>query len=289
MNIFILDCDKRFRPKSQLFRYPSHNRDYGVEQDFYAYLREAGRSLVVSDPSKAEWHYLPVYWTRWHLNHDYGKKGIDELQTEVGRCIIDDAKTFTICQYDDGPLVNIGRTTQFLASRRTTRGIDIPLLSSPHRKPLFPVKKKYLASFVGRIATHPIRGTMLAALHERDDVLIDDSDRGARHFVRTLLSSYIALCPRGYGGNSFRFYEAMQLGVVPFLIGDADTRPFKNHINWDDCSFYSSRVEDIIEILQQYDKTELRKMAVQANRLYNDKIKYGKWCQYVLQELKDLL
>lgn len=36
--IFVLQVPQELQPKRQAFSYPSHNRDYGIEQDFVAYL-----------------------------------------------------------------------------------------------------------------------------------------------------------------------------------------------------------------------------------------------------------
>ncbi|MEI8226712.1 MAG: hypothetical protein WCH77_00405 [Planctomycetota bacterium] len=70
--IFVLQVPQELQPKRQAFSDPSHNRDYGIEQDFVAYLDRHPESRARS-AAEADWHYLPVFWTRWHLNHD-GKK-----------------------------------------------------------------------------------------------------------------------------------------------------------------------------------------------------------------------
>ena len=70
------------------------------------------------------------------LNNNYAKTGLVELQKEVDSKIIDSKKTFTICQYDDGPVINLQNTIQFLASKKGAYGIPIPLLCSNHKIPL---------------------------------------------------------------------------------------------------------------------------------------------------------
>jgi hypothetical protein len=285
MKIYILGVDKVIQPRGQGLTYPRHNKDFGVEQDFLQYL-PTNKSLLVSSPEEADWHYLPVYWTRWHLNHNYGADGVEELQRYVDAAIIDDARTFTVCQYDDGPLVNLGRAVQFLASRKTDQGIDIPLLCKNHRKPWFKPKKTYRASFVGRLSTHPTRQEMAAALNGRSDVFIRDGDIGTRAYVKMVLQSYLALAPRGYGGSSFRLFEAMQLGVAPLLIGDIDTRPFKRFLPWDDVSFYVGDVKKLSEVLTRTTDNELLAMGERASILYKEHLTYQKWCPYVIKELQ---
>ena len=285
MTVYILPIPDALRPSAQPFQYPKHNADYGVEQDFYEYATRR-TDLFTKNPEQAEWHYLPAYWTRWHLNHDYGRQGVDELQRLVDGVVCDDEKTFAICQYDDGPLVNLGKTSLFLASRKSAEGLDIPLLSSPHRKPFWLPGKRYTASFAGRIDTHPVRRRMLESLSKRSDIAIVDGDRGARYFVRLTLASYSALAPRGYGGSSFRFFEAMQLGVVPILIGDIDTRPFKQFIDWASCSFYVDEPAALPELLDSVDRPTLLNMGKRAAEIYRDHIAFGKWCGYVIRELE---
>jgi Exostosin family len=285
MTIYVLPVHPHLQPKSQPFVYPKHSTDYGVEQDFHAFL-ENNRHLVVENPHEAAWHYLPVYWTRWHLCHDYGKFGRGELQTHVDRAILDDTKTFTICQYDDGPLADIGKTTQFLAARKTSVGVDIPVLTTPHKLPFFIPRKRYHASFVGRLRTHPIRAEVARVLSGRPDVFIYDGVKSSRYFVRKTLASWIALAPRGYGGSSFRFFEAMQLGVVPLFVGDVDTRPFKHFIAWDSCSFYVSRAAEVLRILEKVSYEVLETMGQRAQDVYLNSLAFGRWCDLVVKELE---
>lgn len=285
MRIFILPVSRDLQPSKQPFRYPRHNHDYGVEQDFLNFL-EKSTNLLVDSPERADFHYLPIFWTRWHLNHDYGKTGIPELKAKTLQSVLNFDKTFTICQYDDGPLVNLKNAKIFYASRKNISNFDVPLLSKPHNRPFFPVKKQYLATFAGRIDTHPLRKRLYAALKTDNRINFSDGDKGTGFFIKNMLASYICLCPRGYGGSSFRFYEAMQLGIVPFLIGDIDTRPFKKFIDWKSCSLYSPNASGATRILNMYSLQQLLVMGENAKQIYNNQLQYGKWCEYVLLELE---
>ena len=284
MKIYVLTIDGSLQPENQGFLYPKHNSDYGVEQDFYQFL-QANPHLLTTNINEADFHYLPVYWTRWHLQHDYGRAGLDELQKLVNEAILDSNKTFTICQYDDGPIINIGKSLQFLASRKTELGIDIPLLCDEHQKKMV-IYRSYLASFAGRINTHPIRAEMQQALNSIGNIYISDKDLETEDYVRLLSKSYIALAPRGYGGSSFRFYEAMQLGIIPALIGDIDTRPFKNFIDWDQISFYVSNPADLIAKIKTHSKSELKRMGKKAREVYLNELTYQKWPKWVLADLE---
>ena len=286
MKIYILKVPSKLQPAKKITKYPKHNKDYGVEQDFLKYLTKH-QKLITDDPSKAKWHYLPIYWTRWHVNHNYGNNGTEELQKIVNNTIIESKKTFTICQYDDGPVVNLYSTKLFLASRKSYHGIDIPLLCSEHKIPFIIPKKRYLASFMGRISTHVCRKSMYDLLCDDPKYRVYDGDFETNKFTKEIISSYVALCPRGYGGSSFRFYEAMQLGVVPLHIGDLDVRPFKKWINWGKCSIYVKDANQIKKTLDTYDQIRLLEMGRQAKIIYHSEIKYGKLGKYIIKVLNE--
>lgn len=287
MKIYILKINSCLRPDNQPFLYPKHNNDYGVEQDFYNFIT-SNNSLITDDPAEADWHYLPVYWTRWHLNHDYGMLGKDILTTEVSNSIIDDLKTFTICQYDDGPLIDLGRTTQFLSSRKVNHGLDIPLLCKKHKKPFFSKKKRNIASFVGRSSTHPIRIELFEKLKKHTNIFLYDGELSTRSYVSSICQSYLAIAPRGYGGNSFRMYEAMQLGVAPVLISDIDTRPFKSFLPWDDVSLYFDNVDKFIKYIHNANYDNYLSMGDKASHFYRQFLSYGVWCHFVIKELESI-
>jgi len=287
VKIHILPVQEELQPARQSFRYPKHNKDFGVEQDFLEYLLR-NQEILTDNSHAADWHYLPVFWTRWHLNHDYARTGLRELQAKIDRCILNDSKTFTICQYADGLLVRLGSAKIFQASRKTGKEIDIPVLCSPHRLPFLRPRKKYWASFVGRLSTHHLRQMMAEVFKARKDVFIFDGNKGTRFYVRKMLQSYIALAPRGYGGSSFRLFEAMQLGVVPFLIGDLDTRPFKKFINWDEISLFSRSASELNDVLDSFSKSDAVTMGSNAAEVWKAELTYQKWCRYILKELETL-
>lgn len=297
MKIFMIETPTILRPKRQSFQYPAHNKDYGVEQDFFVWLQKQ-KHLLTKNPAEASWHYLPVYWTRWHINHHFAAngEGLAQLQREVDGLLIDDSKTFTISQFDGGTLIDTKHTLIFTAARTDNIGIDIPILCSPHRKPFLPVKKKYLASFNGSFITHPIRLEMQKKLGKYPKILIDGMLPTrfykrwfwAKSFNLNTLASYVALCPRGTSSNSFRFFEAMQLGVAPCLIGDRDVRPFKKFVPWNDISYYASSVGELEYLLTHLDKKDAIEKGKKAYLFWRNELFYQKWCKYVLKELEDI-
>lgn len=297
MKIHILPVPGFLQPQKQAITYPSHNKDYGIEQDFHVWLKKQ-KHIIVNDATAADWHYLPVYWTRWHINHNFAanNEGLAELQQETDKIIINDRKTFTISQFDGGTLVNIGKAIVFTGGRTDNAGIDAPILCSPHKKPPLPVKKRYLASFNGAFNTHSIREEMAERFKGDNEILIGGGLPTrfykrwfwAKNFNLNTMASYIALSPRGTSCNSFRFFEAMQLGTAPCLIGDRDVRPFKKFIPWDQISYYASSLDELADMLKKLDKEEALTKGEKAYKYWKHELFYQKWCKYVIMELEQL-
>ncbi len=284
MKIYIIHVKSEFQPEKCKILYPRHSDYIGVERVFYNWIINQ-KAILTNNVDEADFCYLPIFWTNYFLNHNFAQTGIEELAEECMRVLNNSEKTFTLCQYDDGPIIDLGLTKIFLGSRKTINGADIPLLCSEHKYKEKSRKKKYLASFSGRLSTHPIRKELAKLIKDREEYRITKGNWGEYVFVNTILKSYACLCPRGYGGGSFRFFEAMQMGVVPIHIGDIDIRPFKKSINWDKCSFYFEHPVDAVTMLDRADRDILVSMGIEAQRVYSEIFASDKWCELLLKEL----
>jgi hypothetical protein len=308
MKIYIIPVPSELQPKSVGIKRPPHNRDYGVEQDFLKYLKRNPK-LLARSAGEADYHYLPIFWVRLYKKiilkeKDTPKELIKELDQAVSKLIINDAITFTVCQYEgmDQQIskqnIQLGKTVLLSPSRREREGniIDIPLLSSPHKQVITKRPKKYKACFNGNFETHPIRLEMAEQFSHRKDILIKEYQKDpsrylrlivGRTFVQNILSSYVSLCPRGTSASSYRFYESMQLGVTPCFIGDMDVRPFKDRIDWDSFSFFVNSIDKLEDLLNKLNKQETIEMGKRAYLCWRDQLRYQKWCSLALEELKN--
>jgi Exostosin family len=87
---------------------------------------------------------------------------------------------------------------------------------------------EFLFSFLGRIATHPVR-SKLRSLDSASTPCLDVADGPKRFpyfdysktYTQLLGRSRFILCPRGFGVSSMRIFEAMSFGRVPVIISDA--------------------------------------------------------------------
>lgn len=56
-------------------------------------------------------------------------------------------------------------------------------------------------------------------------------------FIDVSRQSKFVLCPRGYGLNSFRFFESLSLGVPPILVSDDCALPFADAVDYEKFCF----------------------------------------------------
>lgn len=302
MKIYRLPLDRKFQPDHQDFIWPPQNAqpggDYGTEQDFDNWM-QGHSNLLVHDPALADWMYIPIYWNRYYINN-WDKEnqawggGIEALIEQIDICHKYDMPMFTIAEADVKvlkPRIDWDGVVVFMSSRRGCNGgIDIPLLSASHPTPVSMPDKKWLASFLGNLMTDGVRISMHEELKERSDCRVEHAGSTPEEFTYTMLTSYIALAPRGQGAQSFRMYEAMQLGTVPLYISDIDCRPFKKWIDWEVCSLFIPFTDGISEYLDVVGERKdlLLEMGKRAKKVYDEQVGFGKWCGYVLKELEDL-
>lgn len=285
LRIFKIPLPPDLMPMKAPFRYPSYSKDWGVEQDFLEYLERS--DYLTKNQATASHHYLPIFWTRYWVQKNYGRSGVSELNLYLKSLELDQDKLFTICQYDDGPLIDLAfGKGLYLSSRKTeSLGIDIPLIASNLPKLWTRKSKKYLMSFAGRFDTHPIRMDLKSAAVGNINVHIAHGQLNSRQFAAMLQKSLVVLCPRGYGGSSFRFYEAMQAGSVPCLIGDIDTRAFKSQIPWEKISFYFKTPRQAINTIEKMDAGLLEEMGLLAQKYYSQRLKLGRWNDLLINDL----
>lgn len=233
MRLRILDVPNIFRPVCKIINPPHQKNSFMIEEKAFNYFKS--RNI------DSDYIYVPISWTAYHVNNNFGKK-LNDLSNFCNSLSkkYKNEKFFTIVQYDGGILVPFSNCTIFGCSGNfvSPKGINsnyipIPLLSDPHNTK--PIKKKFLASFSGNFQTHPIREKMFNILSSQKGFKFSKPSRYFNNFFykRNMLSSIFALCPRGYGPASFRMYEALQMKLIPIYISDEFWLPYKDQINWE--------------------------------------------------------
>lgn len=245
--------------------YPPYHEGYYMEEYFYNYyiknkniFDETGYTLI------------PIFWTSAYIRQ------ID-LQPYID-CLPKDLKYFCVSQHDDSVKEKLPPGTKVFSAGGNSGGIPIPLVCSdiknkPERE------KDIFCSFVGSL-THNTRTSMFNYL--KDDELfyfkVNDwswniEKQKEDHFIDIISRSKFTLCPRGYGAQSFRFYEALQLGSVPIYIHD-DTawRPYVDILDWESFSInlHINDINLLKEKILNISDEQLSSMVDVSKKVYRD-------------------
>lgn len=260
-----------------VIKYPPHQSSKNIEGKFYNYVLNNRNRL------DSKLTYLPIQWTNHLVKNGYGKN-TSELQEYI-YSLPKDQKYFSIIQYAGGPLINIDNILFFSSGgmfntkfNSNLSYISIPLISDIHKVKFFNKKKKYLASYIGRI-THTMRETIENEYGSSDNFYIKNlktmqiSYYDRIKFKNVMKNSLFSICPRGYGPTSFRLYESIQLGSVPIYIAENGEHllPYSDKIDWDKLGIIinQNQIKDLEKIL----------LNLLENNLYLDKLNYGRECQ----------
>jgi hypothetical protein len=121
----------------------------------------------------------------------------------------------------------------------------------------FPVPRDYQFSvlFMGSTETHVIRTQMIKIIQK---VMPNTSyfSSSRRIWTSQYEKAKVILCPRGFGRNSYRLGEVLQMGMVPFYVyNDLIWLPYYDSINWSSIGFIA-HIDEFETVLQRL-KTEL--------------------------------
>ena len=189
--------------------------------------------------------YIPFPWTNFQIENWFQKRKT-EMQLQLNQWIKNnknDNGYFTIVQYDDGCLLDLPENT--IVYGCCSGDIPIPLIYEDRNDLLMSKKihntfeqKNILCSFVGTL-THHLRNKMIDVLRNNKDFVFETDQNWSpcvsldkqNKFVETTCNSKFVLCPRGYGRNSFRFYEVLKLGSIPIYVwDDIEWLPYKKDV-----------------------------------------------------------
>lgn len=257
----MVNVPAQFRPHIK-HAYPSDN-DLIFEEWFYQNFS-----------GSHERTYLPVFWTAYYVNHNYGKdkKAIHELQTFLNK-LDKSKKYFTICQYDDG-ILNEVRHLDIKVFGMSGHPIDypLPLLCKPH-KFQYSLNRDILANFIGRV-THNIRGKMLKVIPDTKEFYISEHKHSLQDYCRIIARSTFTLCPRGYGQTSFRILESLQYGSIPVYISDDFVLPHNIPFYTYGVQVKESEIGNLVNILKGLSAEEIQHKQKAIKEVYE------KWFTY---------
>lgn len=271
-----VDLPKQFRPKTSI-TYPPFKQGRYLEEYFYDAVTQ-NKTNVETDRI-----YIPAFWTnlQTHPGFEKMKDSLNLILKEKVIAYPEDTKFFTVVQHDDGVQLWLPKNTLVFGS--CNGHIPLPLIYEDTNNTImnYPkfLYKKYLASFIGSI-THDIRKEIHREFNSKVKIYMKPnytwtnnvSQNNALSFLKLTSESKFCLAPRGYGRSSFRFFEAIQLGIPPvYFWDDEEWLPYKEFINYSDfsISFHSSEIRDVYSFLESISDEAYSKMCSNLSQIKN--------------------
>jgi hypothetical protein len=154
-----------------------------------------------------------------------------------------------------------------------------------------------LCSFVGTVLpTSEIRNNLYENLKDKEGFYFTEkthwsptiSQNKIEEFISVTQRSWFTLCPRGYGLQSFRFYEALQLGSIPVFIYDTGWFPFKDGIDWSTFSIcvHKDKINEIPNIINKLSEKDKLAMIETGHYVYKKYFTLEKVCEQILNYLQ---
>ena len=256
--------------------YPPFKNGFYIEE----YFLHKYNSLL----PKTNRQYIPFLWTNFQIEHWFQNRK-NEMQEKLDEWVTKNHSEngyFTLVQYDDGCILNLPKNTIIYGC--CSGNIPIPLIYEDRNNILISKKidktfdeKKILCSFVGTL-THCVRNQMSNIFKNDSDFIIEAetfwtpnvSQDKQNKFIQITCNSKYALCPRGYGRSSFRFFEVLNLGCVPIYIwDDIEWLPYKDEIDYSSfcISLNIKDIGDLKKILMGINDYKYNEMIEKYNKI----------------------
>ena len=241
----MVDVPQEFRPHINV-DYPTDNTEIFEEFYYRTFTPVANQQRV----------YLPVFWTSYYVNNNYGKdsaaiarlqKFLDGLDKKV--------PYYTIVQYDDGILNDLKHLDVYVFAMSGPKvDYPLPLVSMPHQ--LYPSPQRDItANFIGS-RSHPVRDRLLT-LENTPGYYISFHRHSLADYCNVISRSTFTLCPRGYGQTSFRIAEALQYGSIPVYISDDFVFPHNIDFNKYGVVIRNEDVNSTFDILSSFSEAQI--------------------------------
>ena len=267
---------------------PYHKGDY-LEEYFYKFYKNHKDTF-----DKTGYTYIPVYWTSVYIT----SKNKELLQPYLN-WLPKDKKYFTVSQHDDAVQEILPPGTLSFEAGGNKNGIPLPLICSPIEKNLIEeVNKDIFCSFVGTISHNASARVKLYKTYYDDDSFYFNEPRmwtdkvqqdHLKEFIYTTQRSIFSLCPRGYGKQSFRFYEVLQLGSIPVFIYNPEWFPFQKYIDWSEFAvcIHEDEIPSLKSKLESYSEKDIQNMLKRGKEVYQEFFTMEGMSKTILRYLQD--
>jgi hypothetical protein len=280
---------KLLRPSADYPTYPPYHTGKYLEEYFYDYYLQH-KSLF----DETGYTLIPVFWTNVYLTNNNRNLLQPFLDT-----LLKDKKYFTVSQHDDAIVEKLPSNTIHFAAGGKSGGTPIPLICSSIPRNLIQttVTKDITCSFVGTISTTSgLRQKIYQTLQNEPGFYFCDPvwwtptvpENKFKEFIDITQRSWFSLAPRGYGRQSFRFFEILQLGSIPIFVYDEEWFPFEQFVDWSTFSIkiHINEIQNLPSILSSYTTEQKVDLIKAGYKVYKDFFTLEKTCNYILETLK---
>lgn len=265
-NSNILDF-KNLRPPANYPTYPPYHKGEYLEEYFYNFYIANKQEF-----DSTGFTYIPIFWTNVYIT------GINKHLIQSYIDALPSGNYFTVSQHDDAVAEQLPLNTISFEAGGNKDGIPIPLICSLiDEQYCTPLNKDIFCSFVGSIIGGSLRHKIYNIFAKDADFYFSPQDWTSKvsqnrfeHFVEVTKRSKFTLCPRGYGAQSFRIYETLQLGSIPVIIYDKEWLPFKDEIDWNSFSVlvHEKELNNLKNILTQIPEKRIEEMLICGKNIY---------------------
>lgn len=277
---------KNLRPPANYPTYPPYHVGPYLEEFFYSFYMQHKSKF-----DDTGFTLIPIFWTNIYntgINRNLVQYYLDALPTN---------NYFTVSQHDDAVREKLPEGTLSFEAGGNGSGIPIPLICSALNGEASPLVKDILCSFVGSINTNPVRERLYGLYNKTPGFVFDKQEWSPsipvdrlNSFIDITKRSKFSLCPRGYGSQSFRLYEVLQLGSIPVIVYDKEWFPFSDIINWDEFTIrvHIDKIKNINEIISNIDPDQQLIMIEKGAKIYKNYFTLDKTARQILRVLQNV-
>ena len=246
---------------------------------------------------KTERVYIPIQWTGNELiDHMHWRSLNDMYINDLLQNLDRSYKYFTVIQIanafestiSDWVVPDDINLTVFSTGPTSVGGrvVPIPLL----KEELQPqgLEKTHSITFYGDVAA-PARSS-LYAMYKGDPSFI--FMRHQKDWLQGMEQSNFTLAPRGWGHDSFRRWEALQVGTIPIYVFDSQQPwlPYKEVLDWSMLSVnvHIDQINQIPVIIKELDNSGKTSAMQLAIRKWTGCFTYEYMLKYIVHDLETI-
>jgi hypothetical protein len=283
---------KTLRPFPQYPAYPPYHTGLYIEEYFYNFYKENKKKF-----DRINKVLIPIFWTNLYIHN---------TPNEIIQYFVDqlpgDRDYFTVSQFDDGIQQKLPQGVINFVAGGNMKGIPIPLICSPIPSHYInPVEKDILCSFVGTFIDtdrYVCRKKLYEFFSIDSDFYFTDKRMWDRivpqerllEFFNITQRSRFTLCPRGYGLQSFRLYEVLQLNSIPVFVYDKPFFPFNDFIDWNEFCvlIHVDEIPNLKNIITKISEDRQQQMLIKGREIYNQYFTMEGMSKHILKTLENL-